>query len=282
MPVRHVFSIMAILFFGCKTKDAINIRGHEVVKIPTGKYMVGNDSIGNNPSQMVETRGFYISTTETTNAQFAKFIEETGYVTEAEKKGFSKVFRQNLPEWEWKLEKGAYWRFPYGPDEQGIQDRMDHPVTQISALDAKAYCKWVGGRLPTTVEWEIAARAGSRTKYPWGNELTLKGGYMANTWQGDGHRTNTVEDGYYYTASVKSFPPNDWGLYDVIGNVFEYCENDTAREFNGQKFVFNTGRGGSWWCSPTSCDYMNLLRIGEMRNTESICNQGFRVAFDPD
>lgn len=272
--------LLILVANGCSFMPKEEENGHQVVKIKAGTYQIGHPDIENNQPRTVEIRDFSISTTETTNAQFQKFVEATGYVTDAEKKGFAKVFDPELPEWEWKLQRGAYWRYPYGPDAEGIENRMDHPVTQISGADAKAYCEWVGGRLPTIDEWEVAARAGVETAYPWGEELTLGSKHQANTWQGEGHKENKEEDGFYYTSPVKSYPPNNWGLYDVIGNVFEYCQDEIVKDFDGKIIIYSTGRGGSWWCSPHSCDFMNLLRVGQMNNNESICNQGFRVVFD--
>lgn len=153
----------------------------------------------------------------------------------------------------------------------------NHPVTQISGADAAAYCKWIGGRLPTTDEWEVAARAGSLTRWPWGDNFDI---HRANTWNGGDHRRNTREDGWVYTSPVRSFAPNSWGLYDVIGNVFEYC-TASSLQFSGQKshrLIF--GRGGSWWCSAGTCNYFNLEDIGSMDRHGSLGNQGFRVVFE--
>src|SRR5262249_12200398 len=156
---------------------------------------------------------------------------------------------------QWAATKGADWRHPFGPEQGGIEDKMNHPVTQISCADALAYCRWAGLRLPTLEEWEVAARAGATTRYPWGDELAPGGQPMANIWTGPDHSVNTKEDGYLYTAPVKSFPPNAWGLYDVIGNVFEYCADPGLGRDRKPDSSLTTARGGSWWCSATTCNF---------------------------
>ena len=175
--------------------------------------------------------------------------------------------------------RGANWRQPAGPDGSKVANLPEHPVTQINGADAEAYCRWLRARLPTIDEWETAARAGAKTLYPWGEKFSAK---RANIWNGATHRTETPEDGFVYTAPVRSFPPNAWGLYDTIGNVFEYCADLPAayQQPRAQAARLIAGRGGSWWCSANTCHFYNLVDIGRMDRRGSLSNQGFRVVFD--
>lgn len=254
--------------------------GHRLVCVPDGEYTVGAADYAPNPRRSVKVAAYSIADAETTNAQFAAFVKATAYQTDAEKRGTGKVSLEGMADWAWKTVKGADWRQPFGPDGAAAADHPDHPVTQISGADAAAYCAWVGGRLPTNDEWEVAARAGASTLYPWGNAFDSK---RANIWTGGSHRRNTLEDGFLYTSPVRSFPPNAWGLYDVLGNVFEYCAGlpSTLIAREGQERRLLSGRGGSWWCSEGTCSAFNLRDIGTMDKHGSLANQGFRVVFAP-
>jgi sulfatase modifying factor 1 len=252
-------------------------QGHAVVQISAGNYPLGETGHKLNSAHRFTTSGYFISDAETTNAQFTAFVAATGYKTLAERNGWSLVGGEGSAEWEWKHMDGANWRHPFGPDGPDATKLPAHPVTQISGEDARAYCKWVGGRLPTLDEWETAARAGAKTHYPWGTKFEPK---KTNTWNGIDHRKNTLEDGYVLTSPVRTYHPNAWGLYDVIGNVFEYCEGHPPWMTSAQAKLRICGRGGSWWCSTHCCDFHNLLDIGSMIRTASLPNQGFRVVFD--
>lgn len=267
-----IFAAAVAATMGAEPKN-----GHVWVKVLAGTYALGDAGHSLNKPHSVETTGFSISVTETTNAQFAVFVAETGYRTRAEKNGWSLVGGEGSAEWEWKHMDGADWRHPFGPDGPKALEMPDHPVTQISGEDARAYCRWLGGRLPTLHEWELSARAGAKTPFPWGREFDPK---KANTWNGVNHRKNTLEDGFVLTAPVRSYPPNAWGLYDVVGNVFEYCEGHPPWMTAAQAKNRICGRGGSWWCSRHCCDFHNLLDIGSMVKTASLPNQGFRVVVD--
>lgn len=207
--------------------------------------------------RMVKIEGFDIDATEVTNGQFAKFIKETGYVTDAEKQqlGFGKpgaavftVPNDLNPNW-WLFVEGAQWRTPEGP-ESTINGRGADPVVQVSYNDAKAYTSWAGRRLPTQEEWEYAARAGSDTRFVWGEERNPDGKNMANTWQGAFPIQNTAVDGYHLRAPVGCFPPNGFGLYDMIGNVWEWT--DTLYKDSVGEPVY-TIKGGSYLCADNYC-----------------------------
>lgn len=228
-----------------------------MVWIPGGKFMQGavdGDEMAmmsEKPAHPVQVDGFFMDATEVTNAEFQEFVEATGYVTVAERpidweelrkqvppgtpkppdsllEPGSLVFRKpnhpvsNLYDfsqwWEWR--RGADWRHPQGP-ESSIEGKEDYPVVHVAFEDAEAYAEWAGKRLPTEAEWEFAARGGKHDSiYFWGNE-TFQLSEMANTWTGQFPTENTLSDGYEKAAPVKSFPPNDYGLYDMAGNVWE-------------------------------------------------------------
>lgn len=199
------------------------------------------------PVHAVTVDGFFIDETPVTNRQFHAFVEATGYVTFAELPPDPEQYPGALPEmlqagslvfqppacavslddwgkW-WSFCFGANWRHPLGPDSS-ISGREDHPVVHIAYCDAAAYAKWVGKSLPTEAEWEFAARGGlDGAEFAWGHELTPGGAHMANTWQGAFPHQNLAADGYEGTSPVKSFPPNGYGLYDVIGNVWEWTDD---------------------------------------------------------
>lgn len=205
------------------------------------------------PQHKVKVSGFWVDATEVTNAQFAEFVAATGYITTAERAPVWEELKKQLPSntpkphdsllvaaslvftppsytvslqnasmwWSWKA--GANWRHPRGP-ESSIKGKEDYPVVQVSWEDAQAYAEWAGKRLPTEAEWEYAGRGGHQAKiFPWGNEPIEQGKPKANTWQGTFPVKNTEWDQFARLAPVKSFPPNDYGLYDMAGNVWEWC-----------------------------------------------------------
>jgi formylglycine-generating enzyme len=245
------------------------------VTIKGGEYTVGGKNHLNNPFRRVRVSTFSISRTEITNTQFAAFVTATGYITDAERLHNAMVFFAGLKEYEWRQDTTAWWRFPNGKSRGGIAQKMNHPVTCISFADAQAYCQWAGVRLPTLNEWEIACRAGSASLYFWGSDMREISRY-ANIWKGRNHLTADSSDGYMYTSPVASFAPNPWGLYDMYGNVFEFCEGRSETTKNSSNRIV-CARGGSWWCSKNSCSFFNSVDIGRVNRKASFSNQGFRV-----
>ncbi|MDW3210948.1 MAG: formylglycine-generating enzyme family protein [Reichenbachiella sp.] len=229
-----------------------------MVFVPGGTFVMGNEGEEANaiegPEFTVELSGFYMDITEVTNAQFQKFVDATGYQTIAERPIDWEELKKQLPEgvekpadsllkpgslvfapipnvsnlydisqW-WAWQTGSDWRHPYGP-ESNIEGKENHPVVHIAHEDAEAYATWAGKRLPTEAEWEYASRGGSHQSFAWGEELTPEGQYLANFFQGTFPGGNTIQDGFEKTAPVKSYPPNAYGLYDMIGNVWEWTSD---------------------------------------------------------
>ena len=192
----------------------------------------------------VEVDSFYMDVTTVTNEQFRKFIRDTKYKTEAESFGWSFVLDSDATEKARETSKGspegapqwlavphAYWRKPNGPGS-GIKNKLDYPVVQVSYNDAKAYCKWKGMRLPSETEWEYAARGGlDRQLYPWGKDpMGPDGEWLMNIWQGNFPKDNDAEDGFASLAPAQSFEPNDFGLYNMLGNTWEWCATKYDRD----------------------------------------------------
>ncbi len=255
---------------------------------------------GEGPVREVTLDPFEIACHAVTNMQFGDFVRATGYTTDAERFGWSFVFEALLSEaqrktlqarsaevpW-WIQTPHAYWAQPEGADST-VLERLDHPVVHVSWNDAKAYCHWSGTRLPTEAEWEMAARGGlSQALYAWGDELMPEGKHRCNIWQGEFPSRNTAEDGYLATAPVHAFEPNGYGLHNVAGNVWEWCEDyfspsyhhSTASDnpLNLQPSPLRSLRGGSFLCHESYC---NRYRVGaRSSNTPdtSTSNIGFRV-----
>lgn len=267
---------------------------HNMVHIPGGCFLMGTDykkgfpADGEGPVREVTVDLFYIDAYTVTNALFQDFVEDTGYITEAEQYGWSFVFYQFISPsiakkvkqkvqqtpWWWVVE-GATWKHPNGPDSS-IKNKHDHPVTHVSWNDAQAYCQWAGMRLPTEVEWEFTARGGLEQKlYPWGDELTPGGIHQCNIWQGDFPNKNTKEDGYVGTAPVSSFPANGYGLYNVAGNVWEWCA-DLFNKQDGTRVI----RGGSYLCHHSYCNRYRVAARTANTPDSSTGNTGFRCVKD--
>ena len=219
-----------------------------MVWIPGGRFWMGTNHMEDaQPVHQVQVKGFWMDRTDVTNEEFAGFVTATNHVTIAERPLDPKEFPNLAPDeltpgsavftppkravpldrplaW-WRFVRGANWRHPEGPNSD-LRGKAKYPVVQIAWPDAVAYATWAGKRLPTEAEWEFAARGGrDRQDYPWGNELTPNGKWMANTFQGHFPDHNTAEDGYAGIAPVASFPPNDYGLYDMSGNVWQWVSD---------------------------------------------------------
>ncbi len=273
MEVR-IKNIPFILYFLLLTTNLFSQSINDFVGVPKGQYWVGKKNYVTNPLRQISIDSFFISKTEITNKQFESFIKATLYITDAQRMHNAQVFEPGLKEFKWLNDTSAFWRYPNGKNRGDIEDKMDHPVTTISYNDALAYCKWAGVRLPLLNEWEIACRAGSTADYFWGNDRTEIKRY-GNIWYGHDHLMADSSDNYMYTSPVASFSPNPWGLYDMYGNVFEFCQGERIGEPKNKKIAH--ARGGSWWCSKNACNFFNSYDIGRVSIHASFSNQGFRV-----
>ncbi len=301
-----------------------------MVWIPGGRFDMGSDDSGARPNEhpvhVVSLTGFYMDVTEVTNAQFAEFVAATGYVTTAERvpdraaivaqmpPGASPpdesmlvpgalVFRMtavpvsttqpgDYEQW-WIWTPGTSWRHPTGPTST-LDGLDDHPVVQVSWDDAQAYCEWAGKQLPTEAQWEYAARGGLDQKpFVWGDEPPSD--RDANIWQGQFPFRNSASDGYAATAPVASYPPNGFGLYDMAGNVWEWC-SDWFREdwyqilsveaqfdpagppsTDHPRDPRKVQRGGSFLCHRDYCSsYRPSARVGTSTDT-GLSHSGFRA-----
>lgn len=285
--------------------SSAHISPEGMVRLSGGRFLMGTDdgkgvpADGERPVRKVMVDAFWIDRCAVTNARFRKFVEQTGYQTEAELFGWSFVFYQfisreakrhvkgaagDAPWWQ-ALEK-ACWRHPEGPDSN-IEDRMDHPMVHVSHNDALAYCEWAGKRLPTEAEWEYAARGGlKQRRYPWGNTLTPNHQHRCNIWQGEFPAQSTAEDGYTGTCPVDTFEPNGYGLYNVSGNVWEWCfdwfsTNSHVRVPQDNLKGPPTGRarvirGGSYLCHKSYCNRYRVAARSSNTPESSTGNMGFR------
>lgn len=294
------------------SKSAASTEG--MIRLDGGSFLMGFegpeawDSDGEGPVRKVTLDPFWLDAIAVTNTQFEVFVDATGYQTEAEHFGWSYVFvgqlsaskQRKLRETQtvqglrwWYAIDGACWKKPEGPGSN-IKKRMDHPVVGVSWHDAVAYAKWAGKRLPREAEWEFAARGPSeQSMYPWGSELEPGGKHRCNIWQGDFPRSNSGADGYQWTAPARSFRQMDWGFYNMVGNVWEWCadwfsptwhaaESDETRinptgPASGDNRVM---KGGSFLCHDSYC---NRYRLGaRTANTpdSAATNLGFRCAMD--
>jgi sulfatase modifying factor 1 len=295
-----------------------------MVWIPGGTFSMGTDDphmTEAHPWHGVTVSAFWMDRTEVTNAEFARFVAATGYVTSAERPLDPKDFPQlsvedraagspvftptdclvpldDASRW-WRVVPGASWRHPEGPGSD-LKSRADHPVVHVSWIDANAYAKWAGKRLPTEAEWEFAARGGlDRKHYVWGDDFNPGGKTLANTWQGAFPMSNTAADGFNGTAPVGSFPANGFGLVDMAGNVWEWCADwyrpgydasSLATDPTGPPDSFDpedprtpkrVQRGGSFLCNDQYCKRYDPGSRGKSDPTSGTCNVGFRCVKSP-
>ena len=255
-----------------------------MVCIGGGKFLMGTNSgmPHEGPAHEVEVESFWMDAHEVTVAEFAQFVESTGYVTEAEEFGWSGVF--DLKAREWKYLDGACWRHPHGPDSTAA---LDEPVAQVSYNDALAYAGWAKKSLPTEAEWEYAARGRLAGKtYAWGDELRPGGKPVANWWQGPFPDCDTGEDGYKGLAAVGKFAPNGFGLYDMACNVWEWCSDWFDKGYYRNSPAMNPAgpqagkeriiRGGSWLCSEDYCAGYRVAARSHATAETALNNLGFR------
>jgi formylglycine-generating enzyme required for sulfatase activity len=323
---------------GMQSVDSLPVAGSgfEGMKwIPGGEFLLGaTDNEGRPdeyPQHPVAVDGFWMDETEVTNAQFKKFVDATGYVTTAERDVDWEELKKQLPpgtrkpadsllvaaslvfsspaapvslndasQW-WRWKKGANWRQPQGPGST-IKGKEAYPVVHVSWEDAQAYCKWAGKRLPTEAEWEVAARGGKEdVLYPWGTENVEASKPKANTWQGVFPVQNTAWDGYAGAAPVKTFAPNSYGLYDMAGNVWEWCSDwyqaDWYRQVKSSEQKNPTGpaesfdpmeptvpkrvvRGGSFLCHDAYCKGYRVTARMKTSPDTGLEHTGFRCVKD--
>ncbi|WP_199522759.1 formylglycine-generating enzyme family protein [Haloferax sp. Atlit-4N] len=285
-----------------------------MVRIDGDQFRMGTDSDvgfpqdGEGPTRSVTVDSFYMDKYAVMNAQFLEFVRDTGYTTDAERFGWSFVFEDfisdddrehivgSVPEasW-WAGVEGASWLRPYGPSSSILDNRelLTHPVTHVSWNDAQAYADWAGKRLPTEAEWEYAARGGlEQRRYPWGDELKPNGEHRCNIWQGTFPEENTGSDGYHRTAPVDAYEPNGYGLYNVAGNVWEWCadwfspdyhttaeyttDNPTGPPRGDERLM----RGGSHLCHRSWCNRYRVAARSQNTPDSSTSNLGFRCVVD--
>ncbi len=289
------------------TTSSTSVTRTETVALPGGSFHMGDHqekgyhADGERPVHQVHLDPFQISTTTVTNAEFQRFADTTGYITTAEHHGVSAVFYavfqghrndilRQVPGAPWWLAvKGADWRHPNGPGST-LDGLADHPVVHISWDDANAYCTWAGGRLPTEAEWEYAARGGlSSAQYAWGDELTPDGRWNCNIWQGKFPMSNSAEDGYLSSAPVKTYTTNGYGLWQMAGNVWEWCQDWFDADYYSHSASTNPKgpdlgerrvmRGGSYLCHDSYCNRYRVAARNSNTPDSTAGNIGFRCVF---
>jgi formylglycine-generating enzyme required for sulfatase activity len=276
-----------------------------------GTFLMGSPDAGGFPAdgegpvREVGLSPYRIACYAVTNAQFADFVRDTGYTTEAERYGWSFAFRNSVSAkahdrvrrapadtpW-WLAVPRAFWAQPEGLGST-VLDRMHHPVVHVSWNDAQAYCHWSRTRLPTEAEWEYAARGGLvQQRYPWGDELMAGGAHHCNIWQGRFPELDTGEDGYRSTAPVNAFQPNGFGLYNMVGNVWEWCADVFSSTYHQETATTDplfSGwgstralRGGSFLCHVSYCNRYRVAARSSNAKDTSASNIGFRVVNPPE
>jgi len=300
------------------THRSLVLPNEDMIFIPGGTSLVGTDAPelwrdGEGPKRVVSLSPFYIDRYEVPVSDFARFVEETGFVTESERFGWSFVFHSAIPkatiekidqavlgaEW-WLPVNGSYWREPEGPGtDVFLTNRSNHPVNQVSWNDAVAFCKWRGGRLPTEAEWEKAARgpnpdgAKDAWVFPWGNKLVPEGKtHRCNVFQGKFPSRNDAKDGYHHTSPVDAFgPQNEYGLYNMVGNVWEWVEDWHSIDHDLTDVINPKGpsegrdkvkKGGSFLCHKSYCYRYRIVARFPSTPDSATLNIGFRCARSVD
>ncbi len=266
-----------------------------MVLLPSGTFLMGrpkgsddDSDFDARPLHRVRLPAFWIDATPVTNQQFKQFVEQTGYETEAQRRGSSLIFDRKLAEWREVV--GVNWQHPDDPDGS-LVGKQNHPVVHVSWQDAVTYAAWAGKRLPTEAEFEYAARGGlSDCEYPWGRTLMLGNRHMANGWQGHYPEEDLGLDKYQGTSPAGQFPPNRFGLDDMAGNVWNWCADWYADNSYGASLPDNprgptdgterVRRGGSWLSAE---NYGGALRLDTRDHAppgETTNHTGFRCARD--
>jgi sulfatase modifying factor 1 len=288
--------------------QALQHTGEGMIALPGGAFHMGTEDTvgfpldGEGPVREVTLSPFFVDPYPTTNEDFARFVDATGYRTEAEVFGWSFVFWLHIAEadferlvedtvaaapW-WCKVPGAMWRTPEGPGSS-VETRARYPVVHVSWNDAQAYCAWAGKRLLTEAEWEYTARGGLVQKlYPWGDKLRPHGEHRCNIWQGKFPAQDTAEDGYAGTCRVDAFPPNDFGVFSITGNAWEWCADWFSPDFHRTASRINpTGppvgsarvmKGGSFLCHKSYCNRYRVAARTSQTPDSSTSNIGFRCA----
>ena len=335
------YTVLVGLFF-IKCANNITPSTSPVVKdgmvlIPSGDFKMGSEGDqareDESPMHLVHVDAFWMDQTEVTNAQFKAFVEATGYITTAEQKPNWEELKKELPPdtpkpndsllqaaslvfeatagpvnlndygawWQWKPK--ASWQNPKGKGSS-IENKLDHPAVHISWYDAQAYAAWAGKRLPTEAEWEWAANGGDKkTTYPWGEEPISEGTPKTNAWEGSFPYKNTLRDQFFYTAPVGSFEPNAFGLFDMAGNVWEWCSDwydyTYYQSFDNQKAINPQGpevpydpyqpylkqkvmRGGSFLCNDSYCSGYRVASRMKSTPDTGLQHTGFRLVKSAD
>lgn len=276
------------------------------VDIPGGLALIGTTEPilpddGEGPLRRKKVAPFRLGTSTVTNAEFDRFVTDTGYVTDAERLGDSLVFQGLLSDptiptqavaaapW-WRLVPGATWRRPFGPS--GTDALPDHPVVHVSWNDATAYASWAGGRLPREVEWEHAARGGLEdVRFPWGDrEPDDRDFQPCNIWQGRFPHQDLGLDGFRGTSPARHYEPNGYGLYNMIGNVWEWTSEPfrvrslrkSAKAAHAGKAIFKLCKGGSFLCHKSYCYRYRIAARNSSSPDSSTSHIGFRVAWNTE
>ena len=280
----------------------INAMNMKWGKVPGGEFYIGTNKPeipldDESPERKATVEPFEMMIYEASNENYWAFANATGYVSDSEQFKWSFVFENMLPArikdeitqsaaaapW-WLPVPDATWRAPEG-EGSNILKRLNHPVVHVSWNDAQEFCKFIGGRLPTEIEWERAARGGKRGRmYPWGNKLMPRGKHRCNIWHGDFPKKNTEDDGYMWSAPIDAFgPQNKYGFYNIVGNVWEWVEDDWIPN-HGKKQQGMTydkcKKGGSYMCHKSYCFRYRVAARSHNSADSAASNLGFRCARD--